>query len=133
MIVLDTHALVWADRDDRKLGRKARATLNKLWPAGEVAAPAIVFWELGLLEANGRVRLPLPVRDWRLALIAAGLLELPLTGEIAIRATELSGLHGDPADRFVAATALAEGATLMTADDRLLGWRHALDRVDARD
>ena len=83
MIVLDTHALVWADRDDRKLGRKARATLNKLWPAGEVAAPAIVFWELGLLEANGRVRLPLPVRDWRLALIAAGLLELPLTGEIA--------------------------------------------------
>lgn len=133
MIVLDTHALVWAVTDDRKLGRKARVIINRQWPAGEIATPAIAFWELGLLQVQRRVRLPMAVREWRLALLAAGLLELPLDGETAIRATELSGLHGDPADRFMIAAAVVEGATLMTADERLLGWNHALDRVDARD
>jgi PIN domain nuclease of toxin-antitoxin system len=38
----------------------------------------------------------------------------------------------DPADRLIIATALAQGAALMTADERLLGWGHALERHDAR-
>jgi PIN domain nuclease of toxin-antitoxin system len=57
--------------------------------------------------------------------------ELPLTGEIAIAAAELEGLHADPADRFIAATAIAHNATLMTADDRLLRWRHGVRRHNA--
>jgi PIN domain nuclease of toxin-antitoxin system len=45
---------------------------------------------------------------------------------------ELSRLHDDPADRFIVATALTHGATLMTADERLLAWPHAMERHDAR-
>jgi predicted nucleic acid-binding protein len=33
---------------------------------------------------------------------------------------------------MIAATALACRATLVTADDRLLDWKHALPRHDAR-
>jgi predicted nucleic acid-binding protein len=36
------------------------------------------------------------------------------------------GLPGDPADRFIAATAIAPDATLVTADTALLKWRHKL-------
>ena len=132
MIVLDTHVLVWADSDERKLGRKARATIDRLWAIGKVAVPAIAFWEVGLLQARRRLQLPASVREWRDAVLAAGVIELPLDGAVAVRALELSGLHDDPADRFIVATALVHGAALMTADERLLDWDHAMERHDAR-
>lgn len=72
------------------------------------------------------------VREWRDGLVSAGIKELPLDGEVALRAAELTGLHADPADRFIAATALVHDATLITADERLLAWKHSLDRHDAR-
>ena len=132
MIVLDSHVLVWAASDERKLGRKARAMVDQLWAVGKVAVPAIAFWEIGLLQARRRLDLPASVREWRDTVLAAGLIELPLDGAVAVRALELSGLHDDPADRFIAATALVHGATLLTADERLLDWRHAMERHDAR-
>ena len=132
MIVLDTHVLVWAASDDRKLGRKARAMIDQLWASGKVAVPAIAFWEIGLLQARRRLKLPSSVSEWRDTILAAGVVELPLDGTIALRALDLAGLHDDPADRFIVATALLNSATLITADERLLDWRHSLDRHDAR-
>ena len=132
MIVLDTHVLVWADNDDRRLGRKARNRIEQLWSAGEIAVPAIVFWEVGLLQGRRRLRLPTSVGEWRDTLIAAGIAELPLDGVAAVRALDLAGLHDDPADRFIVASAIVHGAALMTADERLLDWDHALERQDAR-
>jgi PIN domain nuclease of toxin-antitoxin system len=132
VIVLDTHVLVWADSGERKLGRKARALIERLWTTGKVAVAAISFWEVGLLQTRRRLDLPTSVRDSRDAVLAAGAIELPLDGAIALRALDLAGLHHDPADRFIVATALVHGAALMTADDRLLDWHHPLDRHDAR-
>ena len=94
--------------------------------------PAIAFWEVGLLEARGRLSLSTPVREWRHAVLAAGTVELPLDGNVALRALDLAGLHADPADRFIVATALTHEATLVTADERLLSWRHFFERQDAR-
>jgi PIN domain nuclease of toxin-antitoxin system len=131
VILLDTHVLVWADGDDRKLGRKARALIDKLWPLAKVAVPSIAFWEVGLLHSRHRLTLPMAVGEWRTALLAAGMIELPLDGAVAVRALEISGLHDDPADRFIVATALVHNATLVTADERLLKWNHVLERVDA--
>jgi PIN domain nuclease of toxin-antitoxin system len=132
VIVLDTHVLLWAVTDDRKLGRKTRTMIDRRWAKGELAVPAIAFWEVGLLEARGRLRLSTPVREWRNAVLAAGAVELALDGNVALRALDLAGLHDDPADRFIVATAVAHEGTLVTADERLLAWQHSLDRQDAR-
>lgn len=132
MIVLDTHVLLWAAGGDRKLGRKTRALIDRRWADGKLAVPAIAFWEVGLLEARGRVRLSTSVREWRSAVLTAGAVELPLDGNVALRALDLAGLHDDPADRFIVATAVAHEATLVTADERLLAWQHSLERQDAR-
>ena len=132
MIVLDTHVLAWADNDERKLGRKARALINKLWVRGEVAACAMSFWEIALLQARGRLELPVTVDEWRGQLLAAGLFELPVDGNIGIRAVSLAGLPNDPADRLIVAAALHHDAALLSADERLLGWDHPLVRYDAR-
>jgi len=42
------------------------------------------------------------------------------------------GLHPDPADRFIGATAILHQATLLTADAPLLDWKQALKRQNAR-
>ena len=133
MIMLDTHVLLWVDRDERKLGKKSRALIARRWATESVAVSAITFWEVGMLEATGKIVLPSPLSLWRDSLLQAGLIELPVTGQIAMRAAGLTNLHGDPADRLIAATALANDAALLTADEKLLAWRHVLARHDARD
>jgi PIN domain nuclease of toxin-antitoxin system len=132
VILLDTHVLVWAVRDDRKLGRKTRTLIDAAWPAGKVAVATISFWEVGLLHARRRLRLANSVREWRDEVVAAGIVEFPLDGTVAVRALDFTGLHDDPADRFIVATAVEQGAVLVTADERLLAWRHPLERQDAR-
>lgn len=132
MIVLDTHALAWVAARERRLGRKARALVERLWSRGEVAVCAISFWEAALLHARGRLELPAEPGEWRAELLASGLLELPVDGEAGIRAVGLGGLPSDPVDRLIVATALGRDAGLMTADERLLAWKHPLVRHDAR-
>jgi PIN domain nuclease of toxin-antitoxin system len=104
-------------------------------PAGADAGPTChqrcSFWEIALLIANRRPRPVDSAAEIRRQMLAEGATELPLNGEIAIIAGELDGLHADPADRFIAATAIAHDATLVTADDRLLKWRHSLRRHNA--
>jgi PIN domain nuclease of toxin-antitoxin system len=84
-----------------------------------------------MLIAMRRVRALRSASERRLKILAAGIRELPLTGEIAIIAAELENVHGDTADRFIVATALAPDATLITADAILLSWRNKLKRQHA--
>ena len=83
-----------------------------------------------MLIAKGRLRSLDDPGEIRLQVMRAGIREMPLTGQIAILAVQLD-LHGDPADRFIAATAVAHDATLMTADETLLGWRSKVRRINA--
>ena len=132
MILLDTHALIWLDAADRRLGRRACALIEKEWTGNKVAVSAISFWEAGMLAERGRFRPAVPIAEWRVRWLDAGLLEFPLDGAILIRALDLGEFPGDPADRFIAATALAAEAKLATADEKILTWQHPMARHDAR-
>ncbi len=132
MILLDTHALVWLDAGDKRLGKKAHRAVDRALADGELAVSAIGFWEVAMLIRRGRISLAIPVAAWRADLLRAGLVELPLTGEIGILAASLDDLPGDPADRMIAATASTHGGTLLTADRPLLEWKGHLSRLDAR-
>jgi PIN domain nuclease of toxin-antitoxin system len=132
VIVLDTHALVWADTDVKKLGQRSRGLIDRLWARGEVAVSALTFWEAAVLQHAGRLDLPLPADRWRSELLDGGIAEIQVDGAICIRAAGLGGLPGDPIDRLIVATALERGAAILTADERLLSWKHPLERHDAR-
>lgn len=132
MILLDTHALLWMDADNSTLGKNSRRLIQQAWEAQKLAVSAISFWECAMLQQRDRLVLSMPPHIWRLDLLAAGLTEYPLDGEVAVLAAQLEDLHKDPADRFIAATAMIHGATLVTSDERLLAWEHRLKRQDAR-
>jgi PIN domain nuclease of toxin-antitoxin system len=132
LILLDTHALLWMDADDAQIGPQARQAINRAWRSTGVAVSAITFWEVAMLVQRGRVALPVPVAQWHAEVLRSGVREYPLDGGVALAATALEGLHRDPADRFIVATALRFGATLVTADQALLDWMSPLPRVDAR-
>ncbi|MGQ0677306.1 MAG: type II toxin-antitoxin system VapC family toxin [Rhodospirillales bacterium] len=133
MILLDTHALIWMDNDDPSLGAAARRLIQEAWDGQRLSVSAVSFWECAMLLEKRRLTLRLPPLTWRAELLAQGLSERPLDGQCAILAGQIELPHADPADRFIAATAIAHDATLVTADATLLRWRHkALRRQDAR-
>ncbi|MFA6954606.1 MAG: type II toxin-antitoxin system VapC family toxin [Thermoanaerobaculia bacterium] len=131
MILLDTHALVWLVEGSPRLGAKAKARCERASTDGNLAASAVTFWELATLSKRGRVTFGKSMETWRDDLLAAGLVELPVTGDIAIVAGQIGGFDGDPADRLIVASAIRTGATLVTADARILDWSGVLKRADA--
>ena len=131
MIALDIDALLWGNRNDPMLGPQARGLIENTWRSDVVAVSAISFWETALLADRGRIVLPVPAEDWRIDLLQAGLREIAVDGRVALHATRLEGLHRDPADRFIVATSLQLGATLVTADKQILKWGGDLPRQDA--
>ena len=85
-----------------------------------------------MLIQHRRLELNQPTANWRQQISKLGIEEVPVSGDIAILAAELDGFAPDPADRIIGATAIVRGATLVTADDRILGWPGTLIRQDAR-
>ncbi len=132
MIILDTHALLWMDRNDETLGPQTRQLIEQTWRTDVVAISAISFWESALLARRGRIALPVAVDGWRADLLQAGIREIAVDGRIALLSTRLEGLHQDPADRFIVASTIITGALLVTADRRILEWPTDLARHDAR-
>ena len=130
MILLDTHAAIWFTINSG-LGKRSQTIADDALADNRLAISAVSFWEIAMLIAKGRLRALRSASEQRGKVLAAGILELPLTGEIAILAGEIEDLHGDPADRFIAATAIANYATLMTADETLLDWRSKVKRLNA--
>lgn len=82
----------------------------------------ISIWEIGTLEAKGRINFEIDCMEWiHRSLNAPGISLAPLTPEIAILSSRLPGdFHGDPADRIIAATARKSGALLVTNDNQIL-------------
>ena len=112
-LLLDTHVILWWQRDDRRLNRAARraiATADIVWVS------AVSGWEVAIKSGLGRLRLDEPFS----ALLGADdFTELPITLAHAARLQQLAPHHSDPFDRMLVAQALAERATILSHDRAL--------------
>ncbi len=133
MLVLDTNALLWLSGGSERLGARAREAIQAGIDRGAAAFSAISVWETAILVRQGRYMLGQAVEAWRADLIAVGLVEAPLDGIVAAQAVALEDLHDDPADRFIAALSLRHSATLVTSDDKLIGWAARTKGAQAMD
>ena len=132
LLLLDTSALLWMRLGDDRLGSLTSREIERAWQSDELAVSAISFWEVAVLVDKGRIKLANDVRAWRHEHLEAGVVEIPVDGEIGIRAVGLTDFHADPADRLIVATALA-GHRLVTSDRRILEWPGRLSRLNAAD
>lgn len=132
MLILDTHALVWLDEGNDRLGSQSLSKIDGSLKAGTLFVSAISFWEVAMLVSKKRIKMDIDVNYWRKSLLSKGLKEIALTGEQAIYSAQLADFHGDPADRMITAAAITQSAMLCTADEKILKWKNALVRIDAR-
>jgi len=117
LIVLDTHVLLWAIVDSKKLSRAADAAIRRSRQVDGLAISAISLWELASLVARGRIRSYGTVESSVNRLIE-GVTVKPVTPEIATLAAQFPDDYSrDPADRLIGATARAEGLALVTRDE----------------
>jgi PIN domain nuclease of toxin-antitoxin system len=121
-MLLDTHSWIWLVGDDPHLGKRARREILNHSVADTLFLSPISLWEIALKVSRGRLVLDLPLRPWvERALHRTRVHLSPITPEIACSCADLPPeFHGDPADRIIAATARAEGLTLLTHDRKLL-------------
>ncbi|MCM2323574.1 MAG: type II toxin-antitoxin system VapC family toxin, partial [Oligoflexia bacterium] len=105
----------------RLASSKSLSVIERASKAGALRIAAISVWEIGMLEAKGRISFPITCSDWvNQTLSAPGISLVPLLPEIAIESSRLPGVfHGDPADRILVASARNLGASLVTDDSKI--------------
>ena len=120
-LLLDTHILLWSLLEPTKLTLRVKKKLGSR--TSELWLSPITTWEVAILAEKGRISLKQSPLDWiRKVLLAVPFLEAPINHEVAIKSREISLPHQDPADRFLAATAMIYDLTLVTSDEYLLAY-----------
>jgi PIN domain nuclease of toxin-antitoxin system len=117
MILLDTHVPVWLAFEPERLSIGARTAIEVARKKGEdLALSGISLLEIATLERKGRVHLNTSLGSF-LRELEERFTVLPITSRACVAACDLpAGYPGDPADRIIGGTAVAEGLPLLTAD-----------------
>jgi PIN domain nuclease of toxin-antitoxin system len=113
-LLLDTHVLLWAAAEPRKLSKAARRLINDA--ANTLTFSAASLWEIAIKQSMGRDDFRVDARLLRRGLLDNGYDELAVTSAHAVALDALPPLHKDPFDRMLIAQARVEGITLVTAD-----------------
>lgn len=118
-LLLDTHIWIWSLLEPGRLSRRVARRLED--PANELWLSPISVWETLLLAEKGRIHLEVPSARWiETVMRAFPVRDATLTREVATAGRTVDLPHQDPADRFIAASAIVYELTLVTADERLL-------------
>lgn len=122
-LLLDTHVWIWVmEGRTVEVPSSVLDAVERAQADGRVWVSAISVWEVGMLEAKGRLTLSRGIREWvRRALGVPGVRLAELSPEVALDSSSLPGtVHGDPADRILIATARHLGAALVTRDRNII-------------
>lgn len=127
MIILDTHILVWWLTGNQELSDKAKSAIeSELKDGGLILVSSITTWELAMLVSKGRLSLSMDIDTWiQIASEIEQIEFLPLDNKVAIESTRLPGeFHKDPADRMLVALSRTLSVPLVTADLKILSYKH---------
>ena len=113
-LLLDTHLLLWAAGEPRRLSKRARTLIDN--PDNELLFSAASLWEVAIKRGLGREDFKVDTRLLRRGLLDNGYSELPILSDHVVATESLPPIHKDPFDRVLVAQATVEGVTLLTVD-----------------
>jgi PIN domain nuclease of toxin-antitoxin system len=115
-LLLDSNVIVYLDQNPARVAQRTR---DRIDAASEVYVSAVTGWELSIKQATGALKINTPVSS----LVGSfGFLELPITIRHGEAIRTLPMIHRDPFDRLLVAQSIVEGLTLVTSDNRLIGY-----------
>lgn len=126
-LLLDTHLLLWAANEPKRLPKAARVLIEDL--GNDLLFSAASMWEITIKRGLGREDFRVDARLLRRGLLDNGYIELPITSEHAVNVDHLPAAHKDPFDRILVAQAMVEGITLLTNDHKLVGYPGPIRKV----
>jgi PIN domain nuclease of toxin-antitoxin system len=116
-ILVDTHVLLWAVSDSKRLPAGARDLLEDT--SNTLYCSTASLWEIAIKSALRRRDFDIDLREFRQALEAMDIEELPVLGQHAEAVVSLPAIHKDPFDRMLIAQSMAEPLVLLTNDTAL--------------
>ena len=117
-LLLDTHVLLWWDRNDSRLPATFRDAIGL--PENEVFVSAASAWEIAIKRASGKLEAGASTAE---TTRRHGFIPLSVTIEHTEWAGSLPQLHRDPFDRLLVAQAQLEGMTLVSVDEQILRYQ----------
>ena len=113
-LLLDTHLLLWAAGEPRRLPKNIRTLLEDM--DNELLFSVASLWEVAIKSGLGRKDFRVEARLLRRGLLDNGYIELPIVSDHVVAIESLPPIHKDPFDRILVAQAAVEGITLLTND-----------------
>ena len=114
IVLLDTHALLWALEDSPHLSAAARTTIEDT--ANVVVVSVASAWEIAIKRALGRLDAPDDLVD---AVNAAGFVKRIIRFEDVDVLASLPPHHRDPFDRMLVAQATHDGVPIVSRDAQI--------------
>jgi len=116
--LLDTHTIIWAGNEDRRLSATARAVLADESSVFLVSAASA--WEIATKVRRGKLPEAVSLEaNFLQSMSDAGFALIPVTVEDALRSGRLQGAHRDPWDRMIAAQSLGLDIPVLSNDAKL--------------
>ena len=120
-LITDTHPFVYHVLGRRnRIGRRALSVFDAVKRGREIIiVPFTVLEEIMLLSEIGRIRLPLPFRDFVVSMRQAENFDLGVNDtDLLLEAATFTSVK-DPYDRLIIAQARVAGLPLVTGDERI--------------
>lgn len=116
-LLLDTHLLIWAASNPRRLSRSARQLLTD--ERNRLHFSVVSLWEIVIKSALQRPDFNVDPGLLRRGLLDNGYVECAIEGPHAIAVGALPPIHRDPFDRLLVAQAKVAGWVLLTVDSKV--------------
>jgi PIN domain nuclease of toxin-antitoxin system len=114
-LLLDTHALLWWQTDDKRLSDRARVLIAD--ETNEIFVSAASAWEIATKQRLGKLdEVPDAASRFTELVAADGFSHLPISHVHSLRAGGYKVGHRDPFDRMLAAQSELEDLVLVTRD-----------------
>ena len=112
--MLDTHALLWALDDDKRLSKEASRAYHD--EDNSIYTSIVCFWEIAIKLGLNKLTLNVTINDLADSCKTQGIPIVPVSIEAAVVLRSLPLLHGDPFDRLLISQAQTLNLSIITKD-----------------